>query len=70
MQELIRIPELIVFAMLIVWGLAPILIGIFWIGPDADRRGQPGWLWTLLTIPFGWITVILYLVLREVAPRL
>jgi len=53
-----------------VWGLAPILIGIFWIGPDADQRGQPGWLWTLLTIPFGWMTVIFYLVLRDVLPRL
>lgn len=42
----------------------PILVGVFWIAPDAHRRGQPGWLWALFTIPFGWITVLVYAVLR------
>jgi uncharacterized membrane protein len=44
--------------------IIPILVGLFWIAPDARRRGQPGWRWALLTIPFGWITVLLYAVLR------
>lgn len=68
METLSRIPEMIVFVAAILWGMAPFLVGIFWISPDADRRGQPGWLWTLLTLPFGWITVILYVVLREALP--
>lgn len=46
------------------WVFGPFLVGIYWIGPDADRRGQPGWIWELLTIPFGWITVIVYVALR------
>jgi hypothetical protein len=45
--------------------IIPILVGLFWIAPDARRRGQPGWLWALLTIPFGWITVLVYAVLRR-----
>ncbi len=44
--------------------IIPIVVGLFWIAPDAHRRGQPGWLWALLTIPFGWITVVVYAVLR------
>jgi hypothetical protein len=31
--------------------LPPIIIGYVWMRPDADRRGQPGWLSTLLMIP-------------------
>lgn len=31
--------------------LIPLIIGIVWMRPDASRRGQPGWLWALLTIP-------------------
>lgn len=52
--------------LLLVSPLIPLIIGIVWMAPDARRRGQPGWLWALLTIPFGWITVLLYAVLRLV----
>jgi hypothetical protein len=45
--------------------IIPFLVGLFWIAPDARRRGKPGWLWALLTIPFGWITVLVYAVLRR-----
>ena len=31
---------------------------------DADRRGQPGLLWALLTIPLSWVAVLVYLVVR------
>lgn len=51
---------------LLISPLIPLIIGIVWMAPDARRRGQPGWLWALLTIPFGWITVLLYAVLRLV----
>lgn len=57
-------PELVFF--LVVTPIIPLIIGIFWMAPDASRRGQPGWLWALLTIPFGWITVMIYAVLRMV----
>lgn len=44
--------------------VAPIIVGLFWMWPDARRRGQPGWLWALLTVPFGWLTVIVYAAVR------
>ena len=44
--------------------LPPILIGSFWTRFDADRRGQPGLLWTLLTIPLSWVAVPVYLAVR------
>ncbi|HET9110765.1 MAG TPA: hypothetical protein VFN78_08070 [Ktedonobacterales bacterium] len=44
--------------------IVPIIIGVIWLAPDATRRGQPGWLWALLTIPFGWITLLVYVALR------
>ena len=46
---------------------APIIVGFFWMWEDANRRRQPGWLWALLTIPFGWLTVVVYLILRGFA---
>jgi len=54
-------------AILIVTTVIPIIIGFFWMWQDANRRGQVGWLWALLTIPFGWITVLVYLALRSVS---
>ncbi len=44
--------------------LPPILIGFFWMRHDADRRGQPGLLWAVLTIPLSWVAVLAYLVVR------
>ena len=44
--------------------LPPIFIGFFWMRRDADRRGQPGLLWALLTIPLSWVAVLVYLVVR------
>ncbi len=57
-------PELVFI--LLVTPLIPLIVGIVWMAPGASRRGQPGWLWALLTIPFGWITHIIYAVLRMV----
>ena len=33
---------------------------------DANRRGQPGWLWGVLAIPFGWLAILAYVVTRAV----
>lgn len=54
--------EIIIMAIL---GFAPVIIGFTWVWPDAARRGQPGWLWALLTIPLGWLALIAYLVARS-----
>lgn len=47
--------------------LPPILIGFLWMRPDADAHGQPGLVWALLTIPFSWIAVLVYVVVRAFA---
>lgn len=49
--------------MLIVF--APVVIGFAWVWPDANRRGQPGWLWALLAIPFNWAALVAYLIVRN-----
>lgn len=54
----------VIITFLLLSPLIPLIIGIVWMAPDARRRGQPGWLWALLTSPFGCITVLLYAVLR------
>jgi hypothetical protein len=32
----------------------PIIIGFTYVRADANRRGQPGWVWGVLAIPLGW----------------
>ncbi|MFI5273401.1 MAG: hypothetical protein ACHQ4H_10265 [Ktedonobacterales bacterium] len=50
--------------------IVPWIIGFAWVLPDANRRGQPGLLWAVLTLPLGWIAVLVYLVARTLAaPR-
>ncbi|HEU0026360.1 MAG TPA: hypothetical protein VFQ25_04530 [Ktedonobacterales bacterium] len=44
--------------------LLPVILGFTTVRADADRRGQPGWLWALLTIPFGWLTILIYVAIR------
>jgi hypothetical protein len=60
-------------AFFLVGFLVPIVIGFAYVLPDANRRGQPGWLWAVLTIPLGWIALLAYLVVRSLqapaAPR-
>ena len=48
--------------------LAPIIVGFAWVLPDANRRGQPGIVWALLTIPFSWLAVLVYVIVRAVTP--
>ena len=60
-------PELVV--LILMWAL-PITIGFRYIRPDADRIGQPGIVWALLTIPFSWLAIVFYLVVRMLATAL
>jgi hypothetical protein len=54
-------PELII--LLMIWGL-PLIIGFRYVRPDADSLGQPGIIWALLSIPFSWLAILLYVVVR------
>ena len=58
--------EIVIMAVL---GLAPVIIGFALAWPDASRRGQPGWLWAILTIPLGWLALIAYVVVRSFSQR-
>lgn len=49
--------------------LAPIIVGFTFVRMDADRMGQPGWLWALLTIPLGWMAILGYVIVRAVTAR-
>lgn len=60
-----HLPELFI---LFGFFLLPFYIGIAWIRPDANRRGQPGWLWAVVTLPLGWLAILAYLVIRAAAP--
>ena len=40
-----HLPELIFLVFLASMLLVPWIIGFAWIVPDANRRGQPGWMW-------------------------
>jgi hypothetical protein len=59
-------PEFLPVCAYFIFGfIIPIILGFTWIRPDADRSGQPGGLWAVLTIPFGWITVLVYVAIRS-----
>jgi hypothetical protein len=49
--------------------LLPIIIGFTAVRRDANRLGEPGWIWALLTIPLGWLTILAYVVTRALLPR-
>lgn len=42
----------------------PWVIGFTFVRVDADRHGQPGWLWAVLTLPLGWLAILGYLIVR------
>lgn len=48
----------------------PFIIGVGWVMPDANRRGQPGWLWAALMLPLSWMALLAYVVVRSLSsPR-
>ena len=48
----------------VVFLLIPWIIGLTYIRADANRHGQAGWLWALVTFVLGWIAVLAYLIVR------
>lgn len=57
-------PELLFLVFLAAMIVVPWIIGLVWIVPDANRRGQPGWLWGMAALFLGWIAILAYLVAR------
>jgi hypothetical protein len=55
------IARLVVFA--IFW-LIPVIIGLTYVRRDANRRGQPGWLWAMASIFLSWLAILAYLIVR------
>lgn len=56
-------------AALILILLLPVILGFTIVRADARRLGEPGWVWALLTIPLGWLTILAYVVTRALLPR-
>jgi hypothetical protein len=57
------------FIALVVIFLLPIILGFTVVRADARRLGEPGWVWALMTIPLGWLTILAYIVVRALLPR-
>ena len=55
---------LLVFGLVTIVIISPWFIGFLWMLPDADKHDQPGLIWALVTIPLGWLAVLVYLSLR------
>jgi hypothetical protein len=49
----------------LIW-IIPIILGFTYVRTDANRHGQLGWLWGVLTIPLGWLAILAYAVTRAV----
>lgn len=59
----------LILAMMAGMTVVPWAIGFVYVRHDADRRGQPGWLWALLTIPLSWLAIFGYLIVRSLDNR-
>lgn len=56
-------------AALIFFLILPVILGFTIVRADARRLGEPGWVWALMTIPLGWLTILAYVVARALLPR-
>ena len=64
--NIIVVVQLVAFALIF---LLPIILGFVVVWPDARRLGEQGWVWALMTIPLGWLTILAYIVVRALLPR-
>jgi len=60
------IAQFVAFALIF---LLPIILGFTVVRIDARRLGEQGWVWALMTIPLGWLTILAYIVVRALLPR-
>ncbi len=63
--------DLIVCSWFLFGFVLPWVIAVTWVRADANRHGQPGWLWVVAALPLGWLAVLAYLIVRAFssAPR-
>ena len=57
-------PEIVILLPMLLLTVLPWILGFTFVRTDADRRGQPGWLWAVLTLPLGWLAILGYLIVR------
>ena len=67
-MSVIRTENVIMLFVLLLTVL-PWIIGFTFVRADADRRGQPGWLWAVLTLPLGWLAILGYLIVRALGTQ-
>ena len=58
-----------VIVRLLLFVLVPLIIALAYIWRDAQRWGQPGWLWALVAIFLSWVGILAYLIVRTFASR-
>lgn len=56
--------SLVGYILTLAFFLLPPYIGFGYIRVDADRNGQPGWLWAVATLALSWLAVLAYLIAR------
>lgn len=56
--------SLVGYILTLAFFLLPPYIGFGYIRFDADRNGQPGWLWAVATLALSWLAVLAYLIVR------
>ena len=61
--------QLLILLIPILGFLLPIILGFTVVRADANRLGENGMVWALLTIPLGWLTILAYMVVRALLPR-
>lgn len=64
--NIIVVVQLVAFALIF---LLPIILGFTVVRADARRLGEQEWVWALMTIPLGWLTILAYIVVRALLPR-
>ncbi len=64
MFELMALVTVLYTTFLAGFFLAPPIVGFVFIRVDANRSGQPGWLWALSTLFASWLAVLAYLIVR------
>ena len=63
------VAQVAVYIGILIVFLLPIILGFTVIRADANRLGEQGWVWALLTIPLGWLAILAYVIVRALLPR-
>ena len=58
----------VAYVLTLAFFLLPPFIGFGYIRLDADKNGQPGWLWAVATLALSWLAILAYLIVRYLSP--